>query len=293
MSIMQNLLRKGAVVKTDIHIWSGRKSLKAIEIGRDEVNKDLISLGSKWLIPKKEIDELFRIRSKATALIESYSMRFDFGSFVPESKIEPLKEKLEKLRDEFHEKVSSIMERLPELKQKMLDEWYKEAINVTGNDPDAVFQVMNSIKESFDRINESYLKEKFRFGYREYHDINKIAEEFIKESTVDIVYKFQEFAEKLRDRIEMGKLQDRNLKAVRKFIEEMRDAVEVFENEELTKIFDTMDQWSMEGVASDVATIDKIKSSMLKAMDSVIEMGEQKINKIASRSVTTFRRKIL
>lgn len=284
---IENLFLTGCVVKTRITIWSGRKKLKPGDLGipEKEINKDLVTLGSKWIIPKEEIDKLYRLRAKALASIDSDSFDFDFGRFVSNKRLDHLKNSLNEIKSEFDSVVSDIGQRYDEITQKMITSWETEAVAIASrrNDPDLVFEVMNRIRAAFKPWSE--VKNRFIFEYSEHRDINKIAEEFVKSSTMGIVERFSEFAQKLKVRIEDSNLSERNLKPIRKYLESLRESLFVFDNKELNTMIETMESWTMDGVSEDLSTSKKLSMAMSKAMDGIIDIAENQMDEIAMKSV--------
>jgi len=296
-SFVENLFLTGCVLKTNIKIWSGKKKLNPefIGINPDEVNKDLVSLGSMYLLPKEEIDNLMRIRTLANQVISRNSFDFDFGSFVSNKKLDGLKSQLESIKAQFDEAVEDLKNRFPELSQQIKNQWNSELVSMAASkgDSDLVFKVMGKIENCFKSWED--VESRFDFSYKEYRDINDIAKEFVYESTKGIVEKMGEFASNLKTRIEDSSLSERNLKPVRIFLESLKDSMEVFQNEKLTDMFNNMDGWVMESTAEDIFISDKVSKMAADAMGGIVKAADSQIDEIARASVesmTNFKRKI-
>jgi hypothetical protein len=286
-NLMESLFLTGKVVKLDCSVWSGRKKLRPEEIGFEngDLNRELINLGSKWLIPKEEIAALNKIRADAKREIESRSLKFSFGSFVPNEKMKTLNNRLAEIRTVFQEKMLDISTRYPELRQQMLNAWNAEAVSMAArkNNPDFVFEVMTRIEKALPQWHD--ISGKFSFDWNEYADMNQIARNFIEESTRGFLGKMVEFAESLKERINENNLSDRNLAPVRKYIDAMRESIKVFRNEQLVRILDDLDGWVMEGTGDEVKASSQIRGAMSSAMDSIITAGTEHVDEIARASI--------
>jgi len=293
-----NLFKTGKVVRTKISVWSGKTKLNPEFLGLDgeDLNKDLVSLGSMWLLPKREIDKLMGIRSKANQAIASMSMKFDFGgNFVPSARMDEAREKLESMKVDFEIKTQDLKYNYESLSREMLDRWNAELLQMAAKkgDPDLVFDVMTRIESCFPSWDE--IAGKFSFSWVEYDDINKIAEDFVVESTKDLVTQMAEFASRLKEKVETSGLKDINLRPVRSFLENIKSSVDVFQNEKVNEIMATLEQWSKDGVSYDVEEYQGMRDKMLSAMDGIVSAAGEGMNEIAAESVkniTNFKRKI-
>jgi hypothetical protein len=287
-----NLFKTGRVVKVTVSAWGGRKKLLPEEIGikANEVDSDLISLGSKWLIPKEEINDLFLCRSRANTAIRHNSFSFSFGtSFVPEKRLQPLKDELEKIKIDFYKKVESIKSRYDELREDMIAKWEKEANRIAYNRGDSEMQVniMYKIRAAFPEWSD--IENKFQFTVKEYSDFNQIAEEFVKESTTEIVQKVSEFAEKIKARLEDGNLSEKNLAPIREFVSQLSSGMMVFKNPKIEKMLSDLDTWCDADQAKDM------KASAMSAMDEILNDASNSIDDIVKASIdsiTSFKREI-
>ena len=269
-NLIQSLFLKGSVVDVKIKIWAGRKKLKPEDLGfePDQINKDLISLGSKYLIPKDKINGLFGIRSKTYGVLNSYTMDFSFGSFVSETNMPHLLEKLDSLKQEFYESVMELKDSYDESKREIMAAWQDEAVRLAAskNDPEFVFEVLDRIEAAFP--DWSVVEPKFLFDWKIYKDIQQIAEEFVQSQVGDIVNQMGLFARTLMERIEMDSLSGKNLGAVRKWIEAMRDSAKVFESSKVNNIMEELESWVQE-TPEDETMMAQMKDAMKAISDSV------------------------
>jgi hypothetical protein len=286
-NLWESLFLTGKVVKLDCSVWSGRKKLRPEEIGFDngDLNRDLINLGSKWLIPKEEITKLSNIRAEANREIENSSFQCPVGSLIPNNRLEKLNNKLTELRNNFADQVADVERRYPELRQQMLNAWNAEAVSMAArkNNPDFVFEVMSRIEKALPQWSD--ISSKFSFTWHEYDDMNQIARSFIEESTRGVLDKMVEFAEKLKERVGANNLSDRNLAPVRRYIDAMRESVKVFRNEQLVRMLDDLEGWVMEGTGEEVSASSKIRGAMSSAMDNIILAGTEHVDEIARASI--------
>jgi len=286
--VMESLFLTGCCLKDKIRIWSAQKKLKPEDLGfgNEDVNDKLITLGSKFLIPKDEIRELEKIRSEAKQLIGSNSFHFDFGgNFVPNQKMESLTTKLNEMKERFDTKVADLGGKYPAMRDEMLNLWNQEAVAIAArqNDPALIDEVMNRVKAQFKDWDE--IKHRFSFTWKEYRDINEIAREFIEDASRGVVEKLGEFAQRLKDRISKSNLQERNLKPIREFLTSLQDGLMVFENEQLTEMVNELDTWVQSGTAKDLKASKNLRGLMQNSMDKVISAAESQVDEIAKAAV--------
>jgi hypothetical protein len=297
-NLINNLFATGAVVKVKVSAWSATKKLNPIELGLPEnsINKDIINLGSKRLIPKEEMSKLYNIRAKANQKISTVSFDFDFGgNFVPNKKLDELKKELESLKKEFQDTVDDIGNRYPQMKQEIMEQWKAEAISIASRhkDPSMVDEIMLRVDSAFP--DWEVVKEKFGFSFHEYRNINDIAKQFVEGSTQGILVKLGEFAEKLKNRILNSSLTERNLKPVREYLAALQDGLMVFENDKLNNVIAELDGWVMDGVSHEIGQSKDIADLMSKSLDKIINAAENEVEDISRASVeamTSYKREI-
>lgn len=290
MDIVNSLFRTGAVIKVDVHIWSAKKKLNPEDLGIDpnDINEHLVSLGSKWLIPSEEIQQLEGFRTKARIAIDKRSLKFSFGSFVPNESVKPLMDELNSIRDKFNESVESIKSRFDELRHRMVNEWQVEAASIASrrNEPGLVFEVMNRVEAMMPQWN--MIEGKFTFVVHEYRDMNRIVEEFVAESAGSIVEQVKMFATKLRERIESNNLSDRNLKPIREFVESVSGSAKVFNNNEIDGILDELNTLVSEGNHIDLVENKNLNDMAKRFFDKVGSIADEKMEEIRRNAVESF-----
>jgi len=285
---IESLFKTGAVLSTSINIWSAKKKMSSDFLGipESEVNHDLVTFGSMWLLPKSEIADLEKIRGQANKLIEAYGFPFyGFGRFVSNKKEEELNRKMTELREQFNEKVEYIKANYEEMTSKLRAMWQLEAAKIASrrNDPDAVFEVMAKVAGCFKPW--EVVESRFQFKWSFNHDLNYLAIKFVEDGTRAIMDKMKEFAERLKVKIEESNLDERNLKPIREYIEALRDGMMVFENQELNKFLEDMEAWVQDGTAEDVAGSSKLAGMMTSSMDNIIRAAENQVDEISKAGV--------
>lgn len=285
-----------AVYDLRCHIPSMSKKLSAADIGLDEddiPSEDLVTLGSKRIIPKKEIAKLEKIRVQAIKLMADNSMKFSFGSFVPKSKIGNVEQRLAKMKTEFDEICAHISSNFDAMKQEMMSKWEIEMVKISKKrnlDETTVFMMLDRIDKAFSKGWEQH---RASFAWMKYTDINDIARDFIQASTMEVMGKMVEFATNLKDRLENGSLNDKNLAPVRKYIEAIGESVKIMKSEQLENLVGEMEAWTLEGVSDDVKDSPHARTEMGNIMDNVIKMGTEMADSIVSESIagiTSFSR---
>ena len=281
-NLIQSLFLKGSVVELKVKIWSGRKKLKAEDIGfsPDQINKDLISLGSKFLIPKDKINGLFGIRSRTYGALNSYTMDFSFGSFVSQKNMPGLIAELEGLKQEFYQMVMELKDSYEDSKREIMAAWQDEAVRLASgqNDPNFVFEVLGRIEAAFP--DWSVIEPKFMFDWKVFTDIQQVAEEFVRTQVAQMVEQMGRFSQSLMERIDMDGLSGKNLGPVRRWIENMRESAKVFESPKVDRIMTELESWVQETPEDD-----SMKAQMREAMKSISDSVVAEVDEIAKSSL--------
>jgi len=296
---IENLLLGCAVFRAHIGAPSGRKKINWQRIGipNDLVNPDIVTSGQMFTIPKKEIARIQKLRGKAITVIEKYGLPFSVGRLIPNSKIQDVRQELGAIKMEFNAAVDSLRQRYPELKQELLNLWQQEAIVIAerhdSNDEDFIFEVMAKVENEFPEW--SYFERKFYFEWKEYSDFSDMAEEFIRDSTRSVLEKMAEFAQSLKEKLELENVSERNMLPIRRWLESVRDAVSAFHNERLNSMVEEMEIWTEEGVASEVRDRGDMARGMMESLNDVITYSTEYVDDVVSESVaalTTQRRTV-
>ena len=98
------VLRHVVIVQPEFHIWSGRKKLRAPDVGlsASDVPEDLISLGSKRVCDPGRLKEFARLKKKAERECAAVGARFLGGFAIPSTLITALSVTLDGICRDFN-----------------------------------------------------------------------------------------------------------------------------------------------------------------------------------------------
>ncbi len=107
------ILEHVTVVQPDFHLWSGRRRLRAADLGlaESEVPAGLFSLGSKKICDPASLAELARLKARAERECAAAGTRFLAGYAVPNDRVGALAERLDAICAEFDERRARFLER--------------------------------------------------------------------------------------------------------------------------------------------------------------------------------------
>ncbi len=292
---MEELLCRGSIFKVSIRCPSGRRKIDWKKLGLEVVNNpDLVSEGQIWLVPREEMNKILNYRAKAQNVIEKHGIEFSFGYIVPLKHHDQVVKEIQQIVVEFNDAVKNLHDHYDEMKQSMLNKWHEEAVSISSrtNNADRVFEIMNSVTRMFPTW------EYFWHGgisWVEYNDLQKMANEFVAASTKVILEKMSEYAETLKQKIDNYQLSERNMAPIRRWIENMREAISIFQNEKLDEMLLDLEAYAGEGVANDVSVSDKLRNAMRETLDGIVNAATEQVDEIAMESInalTSQRRKL-
>ena len=129
--LLDVLTREGVLISVSIRLWRAQKKLQAEDIGleSDDVNKRLISLGHKKLLPREAMANLALIEGRAHALVESNTFPFlnGLGHFLPNKKLAEVTGKLEEIQEAFHSATAEFLRQYRPMREQALKEWRQTA----------------------------------------------------------------------------------------------------------------------------------------------------------------------
>jgi len=135
--LLEAVCRRGVLVATSVRYWRGCKRLNAEDLGLDpaHLSDRLIQLGHKRLIPRDALAAFALIESRVQATVESSSFPFlgGIGRFVPNPRLADLKDKLDKLGDEFREATADFAAGYGALRDSAIIEWREAARHLNGS----------------------------------------------------------------------------------------------------------------------------------------------------------------
>ena len=148
-ALLDGICRRGVLVTTSIRFWRGCKRLNPEDLGLDpaHVSDRLIQLGHKRLVPRDALQRFALIESRAHAAVESSSFPFLGGiaRFVPNARLGPLKDQLDKLQEEFREALLDFIAGYAPLRENAMTEWRAVAQNLNGS----AERLIATIEQSF------------------------------------------------------------------------------------------------------------------------------------------------
>jgi hypothetical protein len=135
--LLEAVCRRGVLVATSVRYWRGCKRLNPEDLGLDpaHVSDRLIQLGHKRLIPRDALQAFALIESRVQATVESASFPFlgGIGRFVPNPRLGELKEKLDKLHEEFRSATLDFVAGYGPLRENAMAEWREAARHLNGS----------------------------------------------------------------------------------------------------------------------------------------------------------------
>jgi hypothetical protein len=100
------------VVNLDIHIWSARKKLTAVDLGGAELPpEDLASLGSKRICNPEDLRVFGTLKARAVSALEHNGVRFLSGWAIPETRLDEITVELGVIRKEFDKEKDLFLQR--------------------------------------------------------------------------------------------------------------------------------------------------------------------------------------
>ncbi|WP_034637732.1 DUF3150 domain-containing protein [Desulfovibrio cuneatus] len=116
ITVLQQLL----VVNLDVHIWSARKKLTAVDLSDTNLPpEELASLGSKRICNPEELRAFSMLKARAISLLERNGIRFLSGWAVPEAKMDAISNELASIGNEFRACKEDFLQRY----DKSIQEW--------------------------------------------------------------------------------------------------------------------------------------------------------------------------
>lgn len=129
------LNREGLFYNLKISTWSARTKVDPQELGLPEdINKELLRLGSKILLTKDYTGAIQNVREQAYSALREMSQPFFESRFVPADMVADLERVLEELRNEFWQKVDELIAVYDDAKDTMYDSWVAEVSKIFGDE---------------------------------------------------------------------------------------------------------------------------------------------------------------
>jgi len=113
-NVREAVYQNGCVVAFNCSFWTGRKVITPTDLGlgEDELDKDIISLGSKYLISKELRNAPRNADAKARTVLLNYGIPFIVNGtyFVSYAHLERVIEKLEEIKEEFYSAAHDVID---------------------------------------------------------------------------------------------------------------------------------------------------------------------------------------
>lgn len=153
--LLDVLTREGVLLDVSVRFWRARKKLTPEDIGldSDDVNKRLISLGHKKLVPPEALAKLALVEGRAHSLVESNTFPFLNGlaHFLPNSKLQEVTGKLAEIQSEFDTLTAEFLRQYRPLRDAALKEW-RETARRLCTDPERVVATIENAFPDADSI---------------------------------------------------------------------------------------------------------------------------------------------
>ncbi|MBN8460992.1 MAG: hypothetical protein J0M04_24440 [Verrucomicrobia bacterium] len=164
LPLLEAVCRRGVLVATSVRYWRGCKRLSPEDLGLDpaHVSERLIQLGHKRLIPRDALQAFALIESRVQSTVESASFPFlgGIGRFVPNPRLGELKEKLDRLHEEFRSATLDFVAGYGPLRENAMAEWREAARHLNGS----AERLILTIEQSFPPAGE--IARRFAFETR-------------------------------------------------------------------------------------------------------------------------------
>jgi hypothetical protein len=124
-----NLFKLGTLVNLKVSTWSGRKALTRADImdvglDPDGLPESIVNLGSKFLVPKTELQALNHLEQKARKYLDKWSVAFGISNahFVPAKMLPSVEQELSEVKKEFFEAVDSFVSRFGQMRDAVKEQ---------------------------------------------------------------------------------------------------------------------------------------------------------------------------
>lgn len=168
------LMRKGVIIHLQIKRWRAQTSLDASNIYietdfLDEFMKEYLSLGRKFLLPKRVINEMNNVENGARANLKNNSFDTPWGHFVPSTMFVQWDLENDKIKNIFYELRDRLTDEFDDLKSETILEYEKYCDHLQSKakitDPDSI----RNFKSNFiDEINNSFISKEDFYGSFKY-----------------------------------------------------------------------------------------------------------------------------
>ncbi len=159
--LLDALTFRGVLISVSVRYWRARMKLRPEELGLDplKVDQRLFSLGHKKLLPKRALEQLALIESRAHALVEENSFPFLGGiaRYLPNTRLRETTDSLNRLKSEFGQCQNDFLSRYDSLREEALADW-RQAAERISDDPGRIMDLVTGAYPPLGRVCD-------RFGF--------------------------------------------------------------------------------------------------------------------------------
>ena len=164
--LIEALTCRGVLVNVSIRYWRARRKLTPEDLGLDaeQVDKRLISLGHKRLLPQDCLRNLALLESRTHALVEANTFPFLNGMarYLPNCRLTEIDARLNALHEQFDAEVDEFLRLYPDYyRREALQEW-DAAARALEVDPERLLAV---IEEAFPEPDSMRRRFSFRVDF--------------------------------------------------------------------------------------------------------------------------------
>jgi hypothetical protein len=187
---------QGCLICLDIKVWSGRKKLHHtdLNIDEDKAPPELISLGSKYIVPKEALRPLNTAKKQAERAVLNVAIRFMKNYLGPTDSKKEISETLQGIKNEF----------LTVFKPEFLNNYTRYIDEVVAQFP----QFESAIRAAVDPVSVVDKGIDFRFTIQPiqlFDDIEDDTSEMLKEAPTNALDVIAETSKKILYKSFMGK----------------------------------------------------------------------------------------
>ena len=147
--LLDALTCRGVLVNVSVRYWRARRKLSPADIGLpdDRVNRRLISLGHKRLLPKDRLAGLALVESRAHALVDANTFPFLNGiaRYLPNERLSEVDAALNELKNQFEAERREFLAGYAAYRDEALEEWREAARGLV----DAPSRLVAAIEDAF------------------------------------------------------------------------------------------------------------------------------------------------
>ena len=248
-NLLELVTKSGVLISLRVRYWRAHKMLKPEDVGMapTDVNRDLVSLGHKKLIPPEYIQPFSLIEGRARAAIENATFSFmGVGRFLPNRRLPETQAVLRNLKEKFAEEYAKFHNQFDKMRTEALALWRENAPKLSDTPEALVAAVAASYPEA------SALRRHYEFEWQTYQVAppeNVDAQLLSDADALEIAEARNRVVEDARGKMAMGV--ERSLQEI---VTQMREQTATM----VTEVLETMRTGSTNGVHQ--KTLDRMRN---------------------------------